>query len=104
MPDLTRLRRALSFEAQHGYQNIKGNERRFADFVAAELIRLIGELPIADRGDLSPLTPHFMSYDVLPLDERTRLGEIARITIENEAGVDIILPEAVLQHAKHDLV
>ncbi len=73
MPDLTRLRRALAIEARHQYPNLKGNEHRFAEFVSAELARVMGDLPIAHRGALSPITAKFSRYDGLTGEERARV-------------------------------
>ena len=73
MPDLTRLRRALAIEARHQYPNLKGNEHRFAEFVTAELARVMKDLPIAHRGALSPITAKFNRYDDLGAPERERV-------------------------------
>ena len=50
LPDLQKLRQAMSFETRHGYPNLRGHQSLFHEFVYKELGKLLDGLPAKERG------------------------------------------------------
>ena len=83
MSDLTKLRQALTIEAKHQFPNLKGNQAHFADFVSAELLKLLKAMPEAERRTVVPLKAAFDRYGALSAPERASVV----------AGLQALLPD-----------
>src|SRR4051812_31131682 len=75
LPDLQRLRQALSLETRHAYPNLRGHTSHFADFIAGELGKLLEGLPAKDRGRFTGIRQAFDRYGALSQDQRAEVVE-----------------------------
>ena len=73
MDTITKLRKAVAVEAQAHYTNVRGRERRFAEFVTVELALALEAAPVATRAALIPLCASFQRYETLTGEERARV-------------------------------
>ena len=79
--DWERLKKALSVEAQRGFQNIQGKQYIFNDFLSISL----SQLPIilkADQNQFQELSKKFASYPEMTREERQTLLEKTRHFLE----------------------
>ncbi|MEB3291943.1 MAG: ATP-dependent DNA helicase RecG [Synechococcales bacterium] len=71
--DLTRLQKALSVEAEHGFNDLQGNQYRFSEFLQLALGEPFAEGLRADRHRLQDLATRYASYADLGFADRQHL-------------------------------
>jgi ATP-dependent DNA helicase RecG len=78
--DLSRLQKALSVEAEHGFNDLQGNQYRFSEFLQLALGEPLDELR-TDRRKLQDLAAQYANYAELGFADRQHLVAETRRTI-----------------------
>ena len=73
LPDWVRLQKALSVEAERGYNNLVGKQYRFNEFIDLSLSQPPGQLKAADRKKWLQIAAEFSHYPELSFTEREKL-------------------------------
>jgi ATP-dependent DNA helicase RecG len=73
MPDWVRLQKALSIEAERGFNNLEGHQQRFSEFIQDSLQTVPLELPRQDQERWQELSEKFQQYQALTFAERQHL-------------------------------
>lgn len=73
MPDWTRLQKALSVEAENGFNNLEGHRQRFSEFLCESLQAPPPSLPYLDQERWQVLAYDFSRYGDLSFAERQHL-------------------------------
>jgi ATP-dependent DNA helicase RecG len=93
--DLVRLQRALSVEAEHGFNDLKGNQHRFSEFLHLTLSKPEKDLPAQDRAKFQEIADRFATYSELDFSERQHLvAETRRFLHQVSKGLTASPPEA----------
>lgn len=71
--DLTRLQKALSVEADRGFNDLKGNQFRFSEFLHLSLSDSSTELPKSEREKCQAIASQFAKYSELEFAQRQHL-------------------------------
>ncbi len=72
-PDWIRLQKALSFEAEHGFNDIEGKQHRFSEFLSLALSQPPAELAKTDQHHWQELGTQFTTYSELTFAQRQHL-------------------------------
>ena len=73
MMDLVRLQKALSVEAEHGFNNLEGNQYHFGEFLHLNFSQPDGALPDPDRARCQEIASQFANYVDLTFSQRQHL-------------------------------
>ena len=76
--DWSRLQNALSYEVDHGFSDVLGNQYRFSEFLSLSLSRPPVELPTTEQNRLQEISDRFARYSDLTAIERQHLIANAR--------------------------
>jgi DNA polymerase III delta prime subunit len=79
LPDLERLQKALSHEANSGCQDIQGQQFRFSEFLHLNLSQTPIVLDAGDRAEWQQLAKDFSNYAKISGDRRQAIVERTRI-------------------------
>jgi ATP-dependent DNA helicase RecG len=71
--DWLRLQRALSIEAEHGFNDLMGREYQFSDFLAQSLSQPAENLPDSERDRCLEMAEQFSQYGTLTFAQRQHL-------------------------------
>ncbi|HEY9622190.1 MAG TPA: ATP-dependent DNA helicase RecG [Crinalium sp.] len=71
--DWLRLQKALSVEAERGFNDLMGNQYRFSEFLSMSLSRPPMELPLSDQLRLQDMSTQFSKYSELTFAQRQHL-------------------------------
>lgn len=71
--DWLRLQKALSVEAERGFNDLVGNQYRFSEFLCMSLSQPPAELPPGDRQRLQEVSAQFANYSDLTFAQRQHL-------------------------------
>ncbi|GAP99235.1 ATP-dependent DNA helicase RecG [Leptolyngbya sp. NIES-2104] len=71
--DLTRLQKALSVEADRGFNDLEGNQFRFSEFLHLSLSDSSTELPKSEREKCQAIASQFAKYPELEFAQRQHL-------------------------------
>ncbi len=72
-PDWIRLQKALSAEAEHGFNDIEGKQHRFSEFLSLALSQPPAELSSTDQHHWQELGTQFTTYSELTFAQRQHL-------------------------------
>ncbi len=72
-PDWIRLQKALSVEAERGFNDVEGKQQRFSEFLNQNLAQPPGALPVPDQSRWQDLGQKFATYAQLSFAERQHL-------------------------------
>ena len=73
MPDWVRLHKALSVEAERGFNDLEGNQQRFSEFLKKSLESTPEQLPRLDQERWHELSGQYASYSDLSFAQRQHL-------------------------------
>jgi ATP-dependent DNA helicase RecG len=73
VPDWIRLQKALSYEAEQGFNDIEGKQQRFSQFLHDSLIEPPAALPRVERSRWQTFSPRFAAYAELSFAQRQHL-------------------------------
>jgi ATP-dependent DNA helicase RecG len=73
MLDWLRLQKALSVEAEHGFNDLAGSQYRFSEFLCLSLTQPLPELPRAERLRLEEIASEYTRYTDLSFAQRQHL-------------------------------
>ena len=73
LPDWIRLQKALSIEAEKGFQDLMGHQYRFSEFLHLSLSKTPIALKTADRKEWQSLANQFAQYPKLTVPQRQTL-------------------------------
>jgi ATP-dependent DNA helicase RecG len=97
--DWLRLQKALAVEAEHGFNDLLGNQYRFSEFLSLSLSHPSGELPIADQHRFEDMSAQFAKYSDLTFAQRQhlvadarRLLHQTRRVIEEQGAIAVAVP------------
>lgn len=94
-PDWARLQRALSVEAERGFNDLEGKQQRFSQFLCASLCCPPSLLPAADQQRWQALAGQFEAYGDLGFAQRQHLVAEARRTLhETQRTLEACLAKA----------
>jgi ATP-dependent DNA helicase RecG len=79
--DWLRLQKALSVEAERGFNDLMGNQYRFSEFLSLSLNQPPVELPAAEQERLQAIATRFASYSDLSFAQRQHLVADTRRTL-----------------------
>ncbi len=71
--DLVRLQKALSVEAEHGFNNLEGNQYHFGEFLHLNFSQPDAALPDRDQSRCQEIASQFASYADLTFSQRQHL-------------------------------
>jgi ATP-dependent DNA helicase RecG len=71
--DLVRLQKALSVEAEHGFNNLEGNQYHFSEFLHLTLSQPSEDVPACDRDKCQDMASRFANYPDLTFSQRQHL-------------------------------
>ena len=71
--DLVRLQKALSVEAEHGFNNLEGNQFHFGEFLHLNFSQSDAALPDRDRQRCQEIASQFANYSDLTFSQRQHL-------------------------------
>lgn len=71
--DLVRLQKALSVEAEHGFNNLEGNQYHFGEFLHLNFSQPDATLPDRDQSRCQEIASQFASYADLTFSQRQHL-------------------------------
>ncbi|MBE9177104.1 ATP-dependent DNA helicase RecG [Oculatella sp. LEGE 06141] len=71
--DWSRLQKALSVEAERGFNDLMGNHYRFSEFLSLSLNQPSSELPIEDQQRLQTIATQFANYSDMTFAQRQHL-------------------------------
>jgi ATP-dependent DNA helicase RecG len=77
-PDWLRLQKALSLEAERGFNNLEGKQQRFSEFLQDNLRCPPNQLPGTDQARWTDLAEKFTQYSELSFAQRQHLVADAR--------------------------
>ncbi len=80
-PDWQRLQKALAVEAERGFNDLKGRQQRFSQFITASFNQPPDPLPPGDQAKWRSLAQQFSQYPDLPFADRQHLVAEARRTL-----------------------
>jgi ATP-dependent DNA helicase RecG len=72
-PDWIRLQKALSVEAERGFNNLEGKQHRFSEFLSLSLTQVPTELSTPDQSRWQALGSQFMTYADMTFSQRQHL-------------------------------
>ena len=104
--DLVRLQKALSVEADHGFNDLEGNQFRFSEFLRLSLSESTETLPDAEKGRCQAIVSQFAKYSDLEFSERQHLvAEARRFLYQVKTQVKAQKPEEQpVEKAPHKVV
>lgn len=76
--DWLRLQKALSVEAENGFNDLRGNQYRFSEFLSLSLNQPPTGLPVAERRRFREIADQFTEYTDLSFSQRQHLVAEAR--------------------------
>jgi len=76
--DWLRLQKALSIEADNGFNDLRGNQYRFSEFLSLSLNQPPTGLPVAERRRFREIADQFAEYGDLSFSQRQHLVAEAR--------------------------
>ncbi|WP_008314830.1 ATP-dependent DNA helicase RecG [Leptolyngbya sp. PCC 6406] len=80
-PDWNRLQKALAVEAERGFNDLKGNQQHFSEFLQERLAQPPAPLPAAERAKWRSLATQFSTYPELGFADRQHLVAETRRTL-----------------------
>ena len=95
MMDLVRLQKALSVEAERGFNNLEGNQYHFGEFLHLNFSQPDGALPDPDRARCQEIASQFANYVDLTFSQRQHLvAETRRFLYQVKKTADEIEKKA----------
>lgn len=95
MLDWLRLQKALSVEADRGFNDLVGSQHRFSEFVSLTLSQPLNELPRSERQRLQEIAGEFTHYSDLSFAQRQHLvAETRRALYQTRRSVETSPPAA----------
>jgi ATP-dependent DNA helicase RecG len=95
MLDWLRLQKALTLEAERGFNDLMGSQYRFSEFLSFSLNQPPVALSLADRQRLQTIASEFSQYSALSFSERQHLvAEARRVLYQTKQAIDQQAEEA----------
>ncbi|MEA5466403.1 ATP-dependent DNA helicase RecG [Leptothoe sp. PORK10 BA2] len=95
LPDWLRLQKALSVEAETGFNDLQGHQRRFSEFLRDSLRTAPSQLPAIDQERWCVLSADFDKYSALSFAQRQHLvAETRRFLQQSRQMLDKPSPKA----------
>lgn len=92
-PDWLRLQRALSIEAERGFNDLMGHQQRFSEFLTQSLQQSPTRLTRSDRQRWSDLATQFASYSDLSFAQRQHLvADTRRVLYQSQRSLETSPP------------
>ncbi|MGI0489726.1 DNA helicase RecG, partial [Pantanalinema rosaneae CENA516] len=93
MMDWNRLQKALSKEAEHGFNDLQGNYYRFSEFLSLTLNQPAGDFSFDQQRRLQDFGSQFTTYSELSFHERQHLVAETRRYLQQMQRVYETKPE-----------
>lgn len=89
MLDWLRLQKALTLEAERGFNDLMGSQYRFSEFLSFSLNQPPVALSLADRQRLQTIASEFSQYSALSFSERQHLvAEARRVLYQTKQAIE----------------
>jgi ATP-dependent DNA helicase RecG len=89
MLDWLRLQKALSVEAERGFNDLVGSQHRFSEFLSLTLNQPLTELPRSERQRLQEIASEFSRYSDLSFAQRQHLvAETRRVLYQTRRSLE----------------